>query len=240
MTVKCWSRTEQIDSFYDSKSSLYCDPTSQTLLWHHHRFSLSSSYKRHTVTTDTAQKYTVCTVEISCFHLRTRSTGLFHLFEVNILLMWQHLFTSQLSFCLCSSRWVQVKTVRLHPQPTDGLCWELCLCIDEALFSNLNLLLWDEMAIRWSLAVIYKTSISVVPNIAGGVLAMPLSWQLFRGFQASLNQDSSHLRLGVSFQTVEICIWEQIMFRYTVYIVYTHTVYWYGEKCLFLTTFERP
>lgn len=208
------------------RSVLYCFVTPWAR--HYCGTTFASVCPRHS--DDTAQKYTIWTVEIffvyiyfvlPCFHLRTqtRSTGLFHLFEVNILLMWQHNFTSQLSFCLCSSRWVRVKAVCLHSQSTDGLCWELCPCIDEALFSDLDLLLGDELAMRWSLAVIYKRSISVVPNIAAGVLAMPnLSWQLLRGFEAS-GRIQVIYGLGFNFKLF-ICIWEQIMLS----DIHTHCV----------------
>lgn len=64
------------------------------------------------------------------------SAGSIQQSEFNIPPMWQRNFTSELSICWPFSRWVQVEVVCLHSQFTDGLCLELCLCIDEALFSN--------------------------------------------------------------------------------------------------------
>lgn len=114
------------------------------------------------------------------------SAGSIQQSEFNIPPMWQRNFTSELSICWPFSRWVQVEVVCLHSQFTDGLCLELCLCIDEALFSNPPPPPWGELAMWWSLAVIYKRSISVVPVVAHRFLVKPnLACQLVRGFQAS-------------------------------------------------------
>ncbi len=50
----------------------------------------------------------------------------------------------ELSFCLHFPRWMQTKAVCLHVYSANELCSELCLCIDEILFSNVQLPLLRE------------------------------------------------------------------------------------------------
>lgn len=83
----------------------------------------------------------------------------------------------------------------------DGSKWRLCVCIHNLLMDSVWSCVcalmrpyfpipppqpWGELAMWWSLAVIYKRSISVVPVIAPRFLVTPnLSCQLVRGFQKS-------------------------------------------------------